>query len=179
MLKFNRPFTTAEVTKLVNKAKKRKVAGVDGLVYEVLKNTTAVQALLGLFNYCLKNGIVPEMWRREIISPIPKGGSSDPRIPLSYRGISLLSVVGRLYTAGISNRLSRYLETNNLLINEQNGFRPERSCLDHIFVLHNAVRIRLNLYKDTYLTFVDFSKAFDYVQREFMLHKLLNLGIKG
>ena len=110
--------------------------------------------------------MVPEMWRSGVISPIPKGGSSDPRTPLSYWGISLLSVVGKLYTAGISNCLSKYLKNNNLLINEQNGFRLERSCLDHIFVLHNATRIRLNQYQDTYLTFVDFSKAFDYVQRE-------------
>ncbi len=53
------------------------------------------------------------------------------------------------------------------------------ACLDHIYTLHNAARIRQNLKKDTFLTFIDFSEAFDYVQKEYLLHKLLNYNING
>ena len=168
-----------EVRKLVSKAKKNKAPGIDGLVNDVLKNDVAIRAIHTLFNRCLTEGKVPIAWKLGIISPITKGGSSDPREPLSYRGISLLPVISKLFTAGLSQRLSKYLEQNHLLVNEQNGFRPRRSCLDHIFSLHNICQIRLNHNQDAFLTIIDFSKAFDYVQREYMLHKLMNLGIKG
>ena len=117
------------------------------------------------------------VWKSGVISPIPKCSSSDPRVPLNYRGISLLPVASKLYTASISTRLTKYLETNNLLADEQNGFRANRSTLDHIFSLHNICQTRKNLWQGTFLTFIDFQKAFDYVNHDFLYHKLLNNNI--
>ena len=111
------------------------------------------------------------------MNPIPKSPDNNPHIPSNYRGISLLSVTGKLYTASISYRISKYLEDNNLLCNEQNGFRPNRSCLDHIFSLHNICKVRKSLRQETYITFIDFQKAFDYVNHDLLYHKLLNIGI--
>ncbi len=119
---FNKLFSVEEIGKLVRKSKKNRAPGIDGVVYDVLKNTTAIRTLTSLFNHCYKHHFVPDSWKQGVISSIPKGNTSDLRIPLSYRGISLLSVVGKLYTAGLSNRLSKHLENNNLLITEQNGF---------------------------------------------------------
>ena len=50
-----------------------------------------------------------------MISPVPKDSTKDKRIPLNYRGISLLSVVGKLYSAVLNNRFLNYLEDENLL----------------------------------------------------------------
>ena len=165
-LAFNKNFTICEIGKLVDKSKKNKVPGLDGIVYDILKNQVAIKVLTYLFNYCFNNNLIPSMWKKSLINPIPKGGASDPRTPLSYRGISLLPVIAKLYTAGLSNRISSYLESNQILVNEQNGFHPDRLCLDHIYTLHTAARTRLNHYQNTYMTFIDFSKAFDYVQLE-------------
>ena len=98
---------------------------------------------------------------------------------MSYRGISLLPTTSKLFTAALAARLSSYLEANKLLSNEQNGFRPNRSCTDHIFTLYNLCMIRRNLKSDTFLSFIDFKKAFDFVNHEFLFHKLLNAGIHG
>ena len=127
------PFELQEVEKLVKKAKKGKAPGLDSIIYESLENTTVTMALVRLFNECLFSGFIPSVWRKAIIFPIPKAGNSDPRVPLNYRGISLLPVISKLYTAGLSNRISSYFEKTNTLANEQNGFRPNRSCLDHVF----------------------------------------------
>ena len=54
-----------------------------------------------------------------------------------------------------------------------------RSCLDHIFTLNNICNIRQTLKQDTFLTFIDFQKAFDYINHEFLYHKLFNLNING
>ena len=60
--------------------------------------------------------------KKAMIAPIPKDSTKDKRIPLNYRGISLLSVVSKLYLAVINNRFFNYLEDENLLAEEQNGF---------------------------------------------------------
>ena len=119
------------------------------------------------------------VWSHGIINPIPKSRDNNPRVPLNYRGISLLPVTSKLYTAAISYCLSKYLGSNNLLSNEQNGFCPKRSCLDHIFSLHNTCKIWKNLRQQTFVTFIDFQKAFDYVNHNLLYHKLLNMGILG
>ena len=138
----NREIDRTEVSKIVQKSKNNKAPGIDSLTYEVLKNEPSINALTALFNKCLSSGMVPNQWVRGIIKPIPKSASSDPRVPLNYRGISLLSVVSKLYTALLSDRVSGYLESSNLLANEQNGFRSDRSCLDHIFTLNDILRVR-------------------------------------
>ncbi len=175
----NQPFTDEEVEKIINKAKSGKACGVDGLIADVLKNRCSTSICTKLFNFCMSSGKIPTMWSQGIISPIPKCKDSDPRVPLNFRGISLLSVPGKLYTAAISHRLSAYLEKHHLLANEQNGFRSERSCLDHIYTLNNICRNRNLLKLQTFLTFIDFSKAFDYVTHDLLFHKLLNLNING
>ena len=176
---FNQEFSLEEVHSIVSKSKHNKAPGVDSIVYDVLKNNNAMKMLIQMFNVCFHESVVPSVWRKGIINPIPKGGESDPRVPLSYRGISLLSVVSKLYTAAISNRISTYLEKNNKLVNEQNGFRQNRSCLDHIYTMYETCNIRLKKLENTFLTFIDYAKAFDYVNRDFLLHKLLKLGIRG
>ena len=57
------------------------------------------------------------------------------------------------------------MEEENLVVNEQNGFRQNRSCIDHIFFLHNILCIRNLLKVQTFCAFIDFQKAFDYVDR--------------
>ena len=176
---FNRNFELKEVKEAVNKTKNGKAPGLDWLTYEVLKNKTALEALVKLFNYCLVNNCIPTTWSKGMINPIPKNASSDPRVPLNYRGISLLPVVSKLYTGLIANIISVYMEANNLLANEQNGFRSDRSCLDHIFTMCDLLRIRKAQNLATFCSFMDFQKAFDYVNRDYFLHKLLQLGIDG
>ena len=75
-------------------------------------------------------------WLRSIIKPIPKGARKDPYIPMNYRGISLISCVGKLYSAVLNDRLVEYLELLNLIADEQlTRFRKDRSCEEYVFVL--------------------------------------------
>ena len=81
--------------------------------------------------------------------------------------------------AGLSNRISTHFEKEHTFSNEQNGFRPHRSWLDHIYTLYNFRKILLDHKKDSFLTFIDFSKACDYVKKEYLLHKLLSYNNNG
>ena len=119
----------------------------------------------------------PTLWKRCNITPVPKSAMKDPHLPINYRGISLLSCVGKMYSSLLSNRILSYCELCNILVDEQNGFRKNRSCNDHIFSLSCIIRNRLNKGKPTFAAFLDMEKAFDKVDRNLLLLRLLQYGI--
>ncbi len=141
-LEFDKEFTMGEVRKVVTKVKNDKAPGLDGVVNEVVKNEVCIKFLAALFNKCFSSGILPSQWLKVIICPIPKSASNNPRQPLGYRGISLLPTISKLYMNLVGGRIGGFLEKNDILVDEQNGFRPNRSCVDHIFTLCDLLRIR-------------------------------------
>ena len=48
-----------------------------------------------------------------------------------------------MYLSLINNRLSNHCEENDLIVDEQKGFRKDRSCLDHLYVISSVIRNRL------------------------------------
>ena len=91
----NRQLSQDEIEKAVCKLKNRKSTGPDCVPNEVLKCKEIHDFLFNLFQCCFENGMVPSMWRKALIKPIPKGSAKDPYVPLNYRGISLLSCVSK------------------------------------------------------------------------------------
>ena len=131
-----------EVRKVVFDAKKGKACGLDQIPYEVLCNDTSISFLHILFNICYNTATVPTIWNCGIINPIPKSSTSDPRNPLSYRGITLACCMYKLYTAVLRNRLGMWCENNGKLVDEQNGFREKRSTIDHLQSLTSIIDSR-------------------------------------
>ena len=117
-------------------------------------------------------------WAKSIIIPIHKKGK-DKNEPLSYRGISLMATSAKLFTSILNNRIKQYLETNQLLSDEQNGFRAGRSCQEHIFVLNSIIRNRINKNKATFTCSIDMAKAFDSVNHILLWDALIRFGLHG
>jgi len=145
---------------------------------EVLKNVQMKLLLYKFYNMCFKMGYNPVDWNFSDIIPIPKRGK-DPRNPLENRCITIMCCVAKTYSNILNKRLQTFLEKNQLLVEEQNGFRLGRSCIDHIFVMCTVIRNRKMLGKETFLCFIDFKKAFDCVNRNLLLFKLSRIGIVG
>ena len=124
-----------------------------------LKNNTSVTFLHVLFNICFESGFVPSVWSKSISNQMPKSSQSDPRNPLSYRGITLASSMYRLYSTALNNRLSKWAEQNDKLVDEQNGFRRTRSTMDHLASLTNIIDTRKKRKLSTLCAFIDFHKA--------------------
>ncbi|CAC5422556.1 unnamed protein product [Mytilus coruscus] len=118
----NSAITIDEIRRLVPRTKNGKSCGIDNIPYEVMKTENVITVLHSMFQVVFDTSIVPSLWHQAIICLILKDKSSDKRIPLYYRGISLLSCISKLYSGFINNRLSSYLEGNDLLSEEQNGF---------------------------------------------------------
>lgn len=114
----NGHITLFEVKKAIDSAKRGKACGIDSVPSEVLKNDTSVSFLHILFNVCFNKGIVPSMWSKSIINPIPKSSTTDRRDPLSYRGITLASSMYKLYSSILNTRLSSWSESNDKFVDE-------------------------------------------------------------
>ena len=168
----NDSFSFDKIYKSICKLSSEKAVGIDFIPNEVLKNATVATVLTQYFNLVFSTGCLPTSWLRSIINPTPKGAGKYLYIPTNYMGISLISCVGKLYSAVLNDRLVEYLGLLNLIADKQNGFRKDRSCEDHVFVLDSVVKNRLNNGQSTYVAFVDMAKAFDWVNRDFLLYKL-------
>ena len=175
----NNLISVDEISKACSNSKNSKSPGIDKLPYEVYKNDRSIKLLHALFNRCFSTGIVPSIWKKAVIKPIPKNSTSDPRVPLNYRGISLLNSSSKLFTMVLNNRLTSFLDENEIIVDEQNGFRKLRSCADHLFTLCSIIRNRKSKGLPTFACFIDMMKAFDNVDIECMLSKLLANGIGG
>ena len=166
---------------------KNKSCGIDNIINEFLKYSpeSYIELLVKLFNIILKTGIIPTEWCISFISPIykNKGEKSDPN---NYRGISIISCLGKLFTALINERLTKFADLNEIIGEEQAGFRSGYSTQDHIFTLHAIIETYLNQInpkqsggKQLYCAFIDYQKAFDLVDRSCLWQKLLAYDIKG
>ena len=160
----NGEITETEIRKCIRKLKKSKSPGTDEVLNEYLKCTTSLLMPLyvSLFNSILQTGIMPSKWVEGIIVPIFKN-KGDPLSADNYRPITLLSCVGKLFTAILNDRLTTYLEEFYLLNENQAGFRKTYSTSDHIFTLNCIVELLRSQKKKLFCAFIDFSKAFDTV----------------
>lgn len=173
-------FTLAEVMKNIKLLNNNKSEGIDLIKNEYLKNCpqNVIDLAVNLFNLILKTGIVPHEWCIGLIIPIykKKGSPDDPN---NYRGITLLSCLGKLFTCCINARLAKYLDSQGIIGEEQAGFREGYSTVDHIFVLNELINLYLQKKKRLYCCFIDYQKAFDTINRVALWGKLLKNNING
>ena len=176
----NCDFTASEIERGVLKLKNSKSPGIDGIKNEYIKLAKAkmTPVYVSLFNLILRSGAIPEQWSIAKIKPIYKN-KGDRNDPDNYRPISLISCLGKLFTSLLSDRLSAFLEDNEILYNNQAGFRKNFSTNDHIFSLYAIIELLKFEKKKLFCSFVDFSKAFDSVWRVGLWRKLLQNDVKG
>ena len=174
----NVEISRSEVKDAVYRAKLGKAVGIDEIPSEILRNETCIDLLYSIIKYCFSEGHVPREWLTSVIMPIPKP-KTDPLDPLTYRPISLISVPCKIYADILNKRFSTWLERNDILAEEQNGFRKNRSCIDHLYALTSIVKNRKIRKKDTFVCFIDAKKAFDNVNRDMLWYKLMKIGVTG
>ena len=106
-----------------------------------------------------------------ITIPFKKGDRSQCG---NYRVISLLSVVGKVFADILLQRLKRIAD--KVYPQSQSGYRENRSTIDGIFTLRQLMEKTKEQRQNLYIVFVDFTKAFDTVNREFLFKILGKLG---
>ena len=87
-----------------------------------------------------------------------------------------MSTLGKLFTRVINYRLTEWAENYAILIEAQAGFKQGMGTVDNLFVLHGLVSHMLNQGAKLYCGFIDFTKAFEYIVRENLWYKFIQLG---
>ena len=153
-----------EVRKAVNEMKEGEAPGLDGCPTECIKNggVSMIKWVVRLFNLCFVSGVVPKEWCEACIVPLYKG-KGDKYECGSYRGISLLSVVGKLYGRVLINRISS--ETECAIGEEQCGFRRGRGWVDQVFAVREVCEKAIESGTEVVWAFMDLEKAYDRVDR--------------
>jgi hypothetical protein len=105
-----------------------------------------------------------------------KGDSNDPK---NFRPITLVSCLGKLFTAILSERLSKYSDNFFVMHENQCGFRQGYCTVDNLFTLYSFFELLKRKKKKMYCAFIYFEKAFDKIWREGLWYKLLINNING
>ncbi|KAL5248275.1 hypothetical protein ACHWQZ_G017455 [Mnemiopsis leidyi] len=169
------PPSMLEIEEALKKLKNYKSNGLDEISNEQLKYGAPgiVPWLRDLFDSVWKNEEVPSDWRKGIITIIPKKG--DLTFCSNNRGITLRSSASKLFQIVLLRRLSAGLE--NLMRENQCGFRRNRSCIDQLYslhcIIHNCIEFNLPLY----INFIDFKAAFDSINRDFIWKAFEHYGL--
>ena len=124
-----RPTDSEQVLKLLNKLNKSKGAGLDKLSSRLIRECADLISpyISTIFNCCLTTGIFPDNWRLAKFTPIFKQGDRSDMD--SYRPISVISAIAKVFERIIYNQLSSYLSENNILSQYQSGFRCFHSTM--------------------------------------------------
>ena len=166
--------TREEVEKALNTLKNGKAAGPDGIPAELLKygGQPMVDVMHKLMLKIWEDDEIPEEWGKAAVINLYKKG--DPLQCGNYRGLSLLVTARKCYTTIIKGRMNKKLE--EILGEEQAGFRPNRSTTDMIYVLRQIAEKYREYARSLYCNFIDFTKAFDTIWREFLWKAMKHFG---
>jgi hypothetical protein len=108
----------------------------------------------------------------------PSQKLQDQKLPQETRPINLLPSYEKIIEIIVHKQLSTYLEENNLLYNQQFGFRKARSTETALQVIFSSWGNTLNQNKFVITVSLDLKRAFETISREILLKKLEYYGIK-
>ena len=156
----------------------RKAPGSDGITVQMLKHASrkVILQIYYIFRSTTSLGYFPDKWKIAKLIPIPKPGK--PRNALSsYRPISLLSLLGKLLERCIHAFLIEHLSINNILVDQQFGFRQGHSTVQQLLRISQSVTHELNVNRCVAMVLRDLSKTFDTVWHNALLYKLHQIGL--
>ena len=124
-------------------------------------------------NKCYNKGILSPSLRRSVVTCLPKG--DKPREYLkNWRPISLLSVIYKLASATIANRIKRVLD--KIIANTQTGFIPGRYIGESTRLVYDLMHTTEKYNLEGLLMLIDFEKAFDSISWKFMYNVFAYFG---
>ena len=165
--------------KIVKFFRRGKASGPDNIHNKVLRlgtTTSLFHHLAWLFTSSIQIGYIPTAWKLATLCMLLKPDKL-PCLTTSYRPISLMSSIMKLFERVIEQRLRSYLEDIGFINKYQSGFRQNKSTDDHLFRLSQSVMESFNRREHVVATFLDVEKAFDNVWHNGLRYKIFMLDL--
>ncbi len=167
-----------EIMEAISKLKLGKAPGLDGITAEMLKygGEIVVDWVMWICKLAWELSKLPEDWMKAIIMLFyqRKGNREEHH---NYRGISQLSVPGKIYGRILNERIMNIADKN--VGDEQGGLRKGRGCVDQIFAVKILVKKYLERDWQLFAAFMDLEKAYDRVDRKGLWDTLRVYGVGG
>ena len=182
-LPLNVPISSDEVSAAITALKRHKAADLYGMRAEFVVDAAAdlIAPITTVFNTAF-HGDFPAAHSIGRLCPIFKSGNEHD--PDNYRGITVSTVLSKLYATVLERRISSWAEDKGLRAAGQAGFRRDHRTSDNILILRTLIESSKALktgkqHGRLYACFVDFRKAFDTIPREKLWQHLSSIGIQG
>ena len=175
----NRNFTVEEIESAIDYLKNGKSAGIDCIPPEFLKasKSTISQDLCHIFNYIIETRDFPADWAVGLRSAIYKSGIKSST--LNYRGVTVLPMFEKIFEILVQKRIEYIDEVFDNQDRYNGGFKKGSRTADNIFILMGLIHRQLSLGLILILILVDFSKAFDRINRAILFYKIKKSGLRG
>ena len=125
----------------------------------------------------MANGIFPSDWKKGNIVPVHK--KNDKQRLNNYRPISLLPICSKIFERIIFNKMFRFFLENDLIHQQQSGFKPGDSCINQLLPITHEIYQSFDQGLDVCSVFLDISNAFDKVRHDGLIFKLKQNGTSG
>ena len=175
--------TTTKVKSAVKSLKLKKATGLDCIANEHLKYgcETLIYHITTLFNMIMHQEYVPNEAKRGVIITLPKSGKKQRNLRESYRGITLLPSIYKLFETVILNRIKKATKVYNLELCHplQNAYQERLCSTITSFTLQETVNHYIERGSKVFCAMLDASSAFDVVWHDGLFYKLFKIGING
>jgi hypothetical protein len=163
-----------EIECAIQKLKTKKSPGLDLIPAEFIKfNVELIKHdLVILYNYILSKGEYPDEWAQGLRVAIPKGQGD-------MRPITIEPIFGKVLETIVDNRLGFMNEA--FLKNDvyNGGFLKGSMTQDNMLIVLGCIQKQLSFGKSLYVAFIDFRKAFNYINRKLLFYKIIKSGKFG
>ena len=172
-------FNSEDIGKVISGLNPSKGHGHDMISIRMLKicGESIHKPLESIFRASLNDEGFPSEWKKANVVPIHK--KDDKQILENYRSVSLLPICAKIFERIIYSRIFEYLVENNLITENQSGFKPGDSCINQLLSITHDIYKSLDDGFKVKGVFRDISKAFDKVWHEGLIYKLKQNGIYG
>ena len=173
-----RCITKREVYEEIIKLDKNKGPGIDDLDVKSLKYIADIisEHFCLLFNSTLDSSVYPTLFKTAKCVPIFKGGELNPLEAVSYRPISILNSLNKVFEKLIHEQIYRFVERLNILPNFQYGYRKQHNTAQAILDFVQEIKTNTNKQLTPIAVFLDLSKAFDTVNKDILAKKMKDIG---
>ena len=175
----NSNFTVDEINASINTLRNNKSPGIDCIPSEFWKHCRDIisEDITELFNYIIETREFPETRAEGLRSPIFKSGVKMETC--NYRGITVLPIFEKIFEITVQKRREFVNDAFRKTDRYNGGFLKGSRTTNHLFILNGLIERQLHMGQSLIVSHVDFTQAFDIVNRNILFYKNKKFGCTG